>query len=76
MAEKAAVTLTYQHNKDDSYNDDPDDGVEALQTEIHQICMKYEEEDGGNKPPAKQQRRKQQNDNKEDDDKNHATKQK
>ena len=47
----------YQHNEDYSYDDDPDDGVEALQTEIHQICMNYEEEeDGGNKPPAKQWR--------------------
>ena len=45
----------HQHDNDDYYDDNPDDGVEVLQTEIRN----YKEEDGRNKPPTKQQQTKQ-----------------
>ena len=55
LAAKEEETQTYyKHDKDDSYNNAPDDGLEALQKEIHQIHITYEEEDGENKHPAKQ----------------------
>ena len=47
---KEAIPLMYEYDNKDYYNDDPDDGVEVLQKEIH----KYKEEDGGNQCPAKQ----------------------
>ena len=71
LAEKEAISLTHQHDDNDYYNDNPDDAVELIQTEI----CKYKEEDGRNKPPAKQQQMKQQNDNKENDENIHLTKQ-
>ena len=65
LAAKEVETQTYyKHKEDDSYDDDSDDGLEALQKEIHQIHITYEEEDGKNKHPAKQQQTKQYNNNK------------
>ena len=69
--ETEAIPLTYQHDDEDYYNDDPDDGVEVLQKEI----CKYGEEDGRNQPSAKQRQTKQQIDNEENDANNHLTKQ-
>ena len=50
-----ATPSMYQHNDEEYYNDDPDDGVEILQKEIRQ----YEDKDGRNQQPAKQRLTKQ-----------------
>ena len=49
-----ATPSMYQHDNEEYYDNDPDDGVEILQKEIHQY-----DKDGGNQQPAKQQLTKQ-----------------